>query len=102
MYSDGKISHIQFFKHPETSHRAPAALLADWVAVGEESVVGNPDQDSSTDVYVTAARIAVAPFQTRYLLVRARNDGRYGCPSYIEFRAVKVLFWLPADPMVLT
>eukprot|EP00698_Gefionella_okellyi_P009387 TRINITY_DN2381_c0_g1_i2.p1 TRINITY_DN2381_c0_g1~~TRINITY_DN2381_c0_g1_i2.p1 ORF type:complete len:353 (+),score=51.42 TRINITY_DN2381_c0_g1_i2:226-1284(+) len=88
MYSDGKVTHVQFFSHPNMSDNAPRASDTTWQAVHKEIQVNNDGQLGDPQAE-PATKLEVQPFTTRYLRVAARNDGQYGNNSYIELRGVK-------------
>jgi len=87
MFSDGKVTHIQFFTHSETSI-APDHTDAGWVSLTPEQLVGAGDISGNTVTLPTS--IPVASTAARYLKVHVRNDGSYGDASYIELRSIKI------------
>ncbi|MFM7171500.1 MAG: hypothetical protein ACKO4U_00485, partial [Caldilinea sp.] len=77
MFSDGKTTHIQFFKHSATVS-APDYTDTGWVAVEDEHVVDAGLNDSSLGRIASPTKISVTAFSTRFLKISVRNDGSYG------------------------
>ena len=88
MFSDGKTTHIQFFKHSATVS-APDYTDTGWVAVEDERVVDAGLNDSTLGRIASPTKISVTAFSTRFLKISVRNDGRYGGSDYIELKGVK-------------
>ncbi|MCB9658098.1 MAG: hypothetical protein R3B40_10605 [Polyangiales bacterium] len=92
MFSDGKLTHIRFFVHPELGGSAPAWDDAGWEALGPERMVGPGAHDDTDGSLVTSpTRIDFGDVvETRYVRIEARNDGTHGSQSYTEVRSVKL------------
>ena len=86
MFSDGKTTHAYFYSHPSTSATAPANTDAGWVLVGGGAIgVGA----TSGSVVTSPTTFTMTPFTSRYIKLRAQNDGTQLNPSYIELKGVK-------------
>ncbi|MCX6546641.1 MAG: hypothetical protein NTW40_01125 [Acidobacteria bacterium] len=86
MFSDGKTTHAYFYSHPSTSATAPANTDAGWVLVGGGTIGAGA---TSGSVVTSPTTFTVTPFTSRYIKLRAQNDGTQLSPSYIELKGVK-------------
>lgn len=86
MFSDGKTTHAYFYSHPSTSATAPANTDAGWVLVGGGAIgVGA----TNGTVVTSPTTFTMTPFTSRYIKLRALNDGTQLSSSYIELKGVK-------------
>jgi len=95
MFSDGKTSHLRFAVHPEEGNEPPSYFSSDWTYVTAWNVVpaGTEEEDDEDGNSVVSGPgiIELANiYTTRYLIIDAANDGRYGDEDYIEVRSVKM------------
>ncbi len=87
--SDGKITHIQLFSHPELGSTPPDHTDAGWTAMMAETLIGAGSYDSAENRYDEPTKFTISATPTRYIKIHARNDGRYGDESYIELKGIK-------------
>ncbi len=87
MFSDGKTTHAYFYSHPSTSATPPTNTDAGWVLRGG-GAVGAGATNASTTV-TSPTTFTMTPFTSRYIKIRAQNDGTLLSPSYIELKGVK-------------
>ena len=102
MFSDGKATHIQFFRHSAIGATPPLASDSAWSAVAAESVIDAGLNDMANNRIANPTKITVPAFTTRYLRIAVRNDGRYLSPGYIELKGVKAFYTVPTTPTPTT
>jgi hypothetical protein len=86
MFSDGKTTHAYFYSHASTGATPPANTDAGWVLRGGGAIgVGA----TSGSVVTSPTTFTMTPFTSRYIKLRAQNDGTQASPSYIELKGVK-------------
>ena len=100
MFSDGKATHIQFFRHSAIGATPPLASDGTWIAVAAESVIGAGLDDTANNRIADPTKITVPAFATRYLRIAVRNDGSQGSSTYIELKGVKAFYTAPTTPTV--
>ena len=91
MGSDGRTTAVSLFRNSAfTGDVAPGSSGDGWKAVVTQHAVAEGVLDAGTVTSPTA--IDVAPFQTRYLMIHAFNDGTLGAGEYIELKGIKAFF----------
>ena len=86
MFSDGKTTHAYFYSHASTSATPPANTDAGWMLQGGGAIgVGATNGTTIT----SPTTFTVTPFTSRYIKLRALNDGSQTSGSYIELKGVK-------------
>lgn len=86
MFSDGKTTQVYVYSHANTSS-APANTDAGWVQQGGVITIG---AGSYVAPYIYApGTMTVTPFTTRFLKIRAHNDGSQSSSGYIELKGIK-------------
>ena len=86
MFSDGKTTHAYFYSHASTSATPPANTDAGWVLKGGGAIGVGATNGS---VITSPTTFTVTPFTSRYIKIRALNDGTQTSGSYIELKGVK-------------
>lgn len=102
MFSDGKVTHLTLYAHPDTSasSTAPVITNTEWVEKIPETSIGAGLRTGST---VTGPTVIDFNYvTTRFIRVKARNDGSLGSPNYIEIRELKLFNTNITLPVSLT
>ncbi len=86
MFSDGKTTQATFYSHATTGATPPASTDGGWVLRGGGAVGAGTDGGT---VITSPTTFTVPAFTTRYLKIRALNDGSQLSTSYIELKGVK-------------
>ncbi len=90
MFADGKATHAYFYSHASTSATPPGNTDGGWVLQGG-GVIGAGATNGTTTV-TSPTPFTMTPFISRYIKIRAQNDGSLGSSGYIELKGVKA-FW---------
>ena len=89
-FADGKVTHVKMYVHPDTSGLAPIHSNVNWTALFTETTVGTGTLSGTTVSNPTV--ISFADQTARFVKFEFRNDGRYGDPSFIELRELKLFY----------
>ena len=87
MYSDGKTTSVEVFTHGSSSATPPAINDAGWTSRG--SVTVGAGTYSAPYIFNPTELLLGSAVSTRYVKIRAMNDGSYLSSGYIELKGVK-------------
>jgi len=102
MSSDGATSHIRISYFPDTINIPTNyednnwIIILDWTEVGpyefatvDELNVSNAENFGADSVMKRTESWTVPTFETRFIKIEVKNDGRNGSAGYIELRQIK-------------